>query len=70
MKGYKVQLVQKLNPSGNPFRSAEWAEDHLTEDQYFFYRKIFFSDETHISIGEQENKFYIRKAEEKPEHPY
>jgi len=38
MKPYKIQLVQELKPHDHPmrFRFAQWVEQRLVEDEYFY----------------------------------
>jgi len=43
MKPYKVQLVQELKPYDHPmrFRFAQWAEQHLVEDEVLSKNHLF-----------------------------
>ena len=62
-----------MKPYDHPmrFRFAQWAEQHLVEDEHF-YRKIIFSDETHFHLGGYVNKQGSENPHvvmEKPMHP-
>jgi len=51
------------------FRFAQWAEQRLIEDEYF-YRKIIFSDEAHFHLGGyvQTELSYLRVRESARRH--